>query len=320
VVNLKCLFSILLLFTASVACAQLTYETLIVDYDSAMEYKNLKIIPIRARNNGNNSFYNSSNIISLHDAVTHGVATITERGTASTENVHWLRVNNKSDSSIYVSSGEVIAGGRQDRMVMHDTILPPSKKDQYVSVMCVEEGRWSDKEKPFVYSGFANTHLRKMLDSAKNQVQIWREINRQLEKGHVNSKSLAYLSQREPEFNNKKMKLKNILLGDDYFNFFTQKIKSSDTSIVGFVCVSGGRILGSDIYAGVNLFNQQLEPLLRGYIDEALLFGAPVTLPNEPVAKYMDKVLTDEKSQEEFVKKNGKIFRHEGRVVHINTF
>ncbi len=317
---MKALFSILFLFNCTVVCAQLTYETLVVDYDSAMEYKNLKIIPIRAKNNGNNLPFNSKKMISLGDAIRNGIASVTERGTASTENVHWLRINNKSDSSIYVGSGEVIAGGRQDRMVMHDTILPPSKKDQYVSVMCVEEGRWSDKEKPFLYSGFANTHLRKMLDSSKNQVQIWREIDRQLEWGHVNSKSLAYLSQRDPEMNNKKKKLRTLLRSDDYLEFFMQKFKHTDTSIVGFVAVSGNKILGSDIYAGVNLFNQQLGPLLRGYIDEALLFGGPVTLPNEPVARYMDKILTDEKTQEEFVSKNGKIFRHEGRVVHINTF
>jgi len=318
--KVKVLFSILFLFTGTVACAQLSYETLVVDYDSAIIYKNLKIIPIRAKNNGNYEGFKVPNIISLNEAIKKGVATVTERGTASTENVHWLRINNNSDSSIYIGSGELIAGGRQDRMVMHDTIITPSKKDQYFPVMCVEEGRWSDKEKPFVHSGFANTHLRKTLDSTKNQVQIWREIDRQLERGHVNSKSLAYLSQREPEANNKKKKIKEILPGDDYFNFFLQKFKNTDTSVVGFVCVSGNKILGSDIFAGINLFNEQLEPLLRGYIDEALLFGAPVALPNEPVEKYMDKILTNEKTQEEFVSKNGKLFRYKGRVVHINTF
>ena len=68
------------------------------------------------------------------------------------------------------------------------------------------------------------------------------------------------------------------------------------------------------------MFNQQLEPLLRGYIDEALLFGSQISLPDEQVQKYMDKILTDVKSQEDFVSKNGKIFRHEGKVIHINTF
>ncbi len=264
-------------------------------------------------------------VISLSDAIKNGIAVITERGTASTENVHWLRINNNSDSSIYVNSGELIAGGRQDRMVMRDTILLPSKKDQYIPVMCVEEGRWADKEKEFVYSGFANTHLRKVLDSTKNQVQIWREIDNQLERGHINNKTLAYLSQRESETDDKKKKSKRrmeprVFLGDDYFNFFLQKFKKTDTSVVGIVCVSDNKILGSDIYAGVNLFNSQLEPLLRGYIDEALLFGDNVSLPNDEVRKYMDKILTDEKSQQEFVSKNGKIFRENKKVIHITTF
>ena len=66
--------------------------------------------------------------------------------------------------------------------------------------------------------------------------------------------------------------------------------------------------------------HQQLNPLLRGYIDEALLFGGPVTLPDEKVVKYMDNILMDEKTQEEFVSKNGKIFRYEKRIIHINTY
>ncbi|HLK29606.1 MAG TPA: DUF6569 family protein [Puia sp.] len=319
---MRLLFSILLLLSATVACAQLTYETLFVDYDSAFTYKNLKIIPIRQRNTGDGGIIGIPKVISLGNAIKNGIVTVTERGTASTENVHWLRINNESDSPIYVNSGELVAGGRQDRMVMRDTILQPSKHDQYIPVMCVEEDRWSDKEKEFIYSGFANTHLRKVLDSTKNQVQIWREIDNQLERGHINSKTLAYLSQREPEAEaKKKKKMKELNLpGDDYFNYFLQKFKTTDTSVVGFVCVSGNKILGSDIYAGVNLFNSQLEALLRGYIDEALLFGDAVSLLNDEVRKYMDKILTDEKTQEEFVSKHGKIFRDKKNVIHINTY
>jgi len=324
---MKFLFSILFVLSADSVCAQLTYETLFVDYDSAFTYKNLKIIPIRQKDNGYGGVIGIPKVMSLNEAIKNGIAKITERGTASTENVHWLRINNNSDSSIYVGSGEIIAGGRQDRMVMHDTILPPSKKDQYIPVMCVEEDRWSDKEKPFIYSGFANSHLRKILDSTKNQVQIWREIDYQLEHGHINSKSLAYLSQRDPIEESKKEKrrkkkglLPEFHLGDDYLSYFLNRFKSTDTSVVGMVCVSGNAILGSDIFAAVNLFNGQLAPLLRGYIDDALLFGGLVSLPNDEVRKYMDKILTDEKSQEEFVNKNGKIFRDGKQVIHINTF
>jgi hypothetical protein len=305
----------LFLFISINAVAQLTYETVYVDYDSAWQYKNLKIIPIRAKKGGGNSSRaqnGSPEIISLSQALSRGIATISERGTASTENVHWLRINNNSDKSILINSGEVISGGRQDRIMMKDTILAPSQKDEYVPVMCVEEGRWSDKEKKFVYNNFANNHLRKTLDISKNQVLIWREINSQLLEGGINSNTMAYLS-----LNTDKRMMQ---LGDEYFQFFQQKFKNADSTIVGFVCVSGNRIIGSDIYAGTNLFYSQLEPLLRGYIDDAVILGKPVNLGDKPVKEYMDKILTDERSQQEFVSKNGKMFRHDGKVMHINTY
>ncbi len=320
---MKLTFSILLLLLTKAAFSQLTYDNLIVDYDSAITYKNLKIIPIRPKNQNHGGFYGNPKVMSLSTALKNGYATITERGTASTENVHYLRINNHTDSSIYISSGELIAGGRQDRMAMHDTILPPSKKDQYFPVMCVEEERWSDKEKNFVYSGFANPHLRKALDSGKNQVLIWREINLELDRAHVNSKTMAYLSERDPEHNDKKKRKKSddeFLIGEDYYNYFMDKLKHSDTSIVGIVCVSGDRVIGCDIYAGVNLFYGQMDPLARGYIDDAVLFGGPITISDDDVRKYMDQVLDNEKTQAEFVGKHGKVFKEENKVVHINTF
>jgi hypothetical protein len=308
---LKPLVYIWLLFCTANTFAQLTYETVYVDYDSSWEYKNLKIIPIRAKKGDGN--HNAGNgVISLSQALSQGIATISERGTASTENVHWLRINNSSDKSILINSGEIISGGRQDRIMMKDTILAPSQKDEYVPVMCVEEGRWSDKEKKFAYSNFANSHLRKTLDLSKNQVLIWHEINNQLQNGEVNSGTMAYLSLNT----DKKM----MQLGDGYFQFFQQKFKQADSTILGFVCMSGDKIIGSDIFANTNLFYSQLEPLLRGYINDAVFYGKPVTIKEKPIKEYMDKILTDERSQQEFVSKNGKIFRHNGKVIHINTF
>ena len=305
----KLFFFIVVFFLCTSVRAQLTYDNLFVDYDSAWKFKNLKIIPIRPKGGFGNK---NSEVISLSQALAKGLATVTERGTASTENVHFLRINNNSDKSLLISSGEVIAGGRQDRMVARDTILAPSGKDQYIPVMCVEENRWSEKEKKFVYSNFANPYLRKVLDQNKNQVLIWKEITSQLEQSGIKSLSLAYLSR----YADKKM----TPYYDEYFKFFQQKFRSSDSSIVGFVAVSGDKVIGSDIYAGKDLFFSQLDPLLKGYIDGAILYGTPVTLSDDKVKEYMDQLLKDEKSQEEFTKYNGKIFRQNGEVIHINTF
>ncbi len=299
-----------LCFISTIVSAQkLTYETLYVDYDSAWQYKNLKIIPIRPKKGFGDR---TPDIVSLSQAIARGLATVSERGTASTENVHFLRINNHSDKSVYISSGEIIAGGRQDRITARDTILAPTGKDQYVPVMCVEEGRWSEKEKKFVYSNFANNHLRKVLDESKNQVLIWKEISNQLGQGDVKNKTLAYLSRR--------MDKKFAPPIDEYFQYFQNKFRHADSSIVGFVCVSGDKVIGCDIFSSTDLFYSQLEPLLKGYTDEAVFFGAPISITDQLIKEYMDKLLTSEKSQEQFVKDNGKIFRQDGRIIHINTF
>jgi hypothetical protein len=288
---------------------EITYDNVYVDYDSAVEFKNLRIIPIRPKNGFGNG---APRVISLSQAMKQGLATITERGSASTENVHYLRINNHSDQTIFISSGEVVSGGRQDRIIAQDTLLEPNGRDQYVSAMCVEELRWSEKERKFTYENFANPSLRKVLDESKNQVLIWREITKQLDENKIASKSSAYLSR----IADKKM----MQLNDEYYNFFKEKFKNTDSSIVGFVCMSGDKVIGSDIYASRDMFYNQLDPLLKGYCDQAVYMGKPVTISRDDEKIYMDKLLADRISQEAFIKENGKIFRQHGQVIHINSF
>lgn len=289
--------------------AQITYQTVYVDYDSAVEFKNLRIIPIRPKQGFGHSI---SDIISLNKALEKGLVTVSERGTASTENVHYLRVQNHSDKTLYIASGEIFSGGRQDRMVTRDSLLVPNGRDQYISVMCVEEDRWSDKERKFGYQNFANPALRRVLDEDKNQVLIWQEISRQLDSGHIKNKSQAYLSR----ITNKKMKP----VQNAYFQFFHDKFKATDSSIVGFVCMSGDRVIGSDIFSSRDVFYDMLDPLLIGYADEVTYMGTALTITLDKEKQYMDKLLRDEISQELFLKENGKIFRQNGGVIHINSF
>jgi hypothetical protein len=307
----KFLFSFCLLFTLLSASAQVTYETLYVDYDSAWTFKNLKIIPVRKKGGGGEP-RPGGEMVPLALALNKGFVTVTERGTTALENVHWLRFNTHGNTPVYIAGGEIISGGRQDRMIVRDTILQPMDKDQYVPVMCVEEGRWSEKEKKFGYGNFANARLRKVLDSTHSQVMIWRDIDQQLQDGKFKNNSLAYLSR----FQDKKY----VQASDEYFKFFRDRFARTDSNVVGFVALTGDKIIGSDVFDGTDLFYPQLDPLLHGYIDEAMEAGAPVTLRDPPVKRYMDQLLKDEASQEAFVKDKGKIFKVGSHVIHVNTY
>jgi hypothetical protein len=312
----KALLIVILLLSGKLLSAQLTYNNLQVDYDSALAYKNLKIIPIRPKGGFGTQtrlLYDYSDIVSLGQAIQHGYVTVSERGTASTENVHWLRINNKSNKKIFIGSGEMIMGGRQDRMVSRDTVMAPNGRDQYVPVMCVEEERWSDKEKKFEYNNYANPMLRKVLDQSKNQVVIWKEVSDQLMNSGIKSPSLAYGGRRL----DKKFGLQE----DDYFKYFFNKFKNTDSTIVGFVCMSGDKVIGSDVFAGTNLFYGELGPMLYGYIEQAIAYGKqPVTVSDEKVKSYLDPILTDEQGQLEYLKKNGKVYKYNGKVIHITGF
>jgi len=299
----------LLLFVSTRLSAQLIYETVWVDYDSAWEYKSLKLIPVRPKDPGGKP---GPRMISLNKALEQGIATISERGTASTENVHWLRVRNNSDQSIYVGAGQTFTGGRQDRMVSKDTILEPTGKDQYINVMCIEEDRWSEKEKKILFANYANTKLREVLDRTKNQASIWREIYAQLDSANFNSPTLAYNALKQN---------KNIIIQEEeYLKYFKEKFKRSDSSIVGFVCVSGNKVIGTDMFAYKAMFYDELEPLLYGYINEVLLHGATPALTKDEIKEFMDKILTNETLQDEYCKKSGKIFRVQGKVIHVTAY
>lgn len=299
----------ILILTFNAASAQLIYETVWVDYDSAWEYKSLQLVPIRPRDPGGQP---GPRIVSLNKALKEGTASISERGSASTENVHWLRINNRSDQTIFVASGQTFTGGRQDRMVTKDTLLEPTGHDQYIPVMCIEEGRWSEKEKKLLYSNYANMKLRQVLDKSKNQVLVWKEIFSQLDSANFSSPTFAYTALKQ----NKAYIVKE----EEYFKHFIEKFKQSDSSIVGFVCISGNKVIGCDIFAYKEMFYDELEPLLYGYISEALMHGSQPILSKDDIKDYMDQILTNETLQDEYCKKNGKIFHANNKVIHVTAY
>ncbi|RYY18975.1 MAG: hypothetical protein EOO04_22895 [Chitinophagaceae bacterium] len=299
---------VLLLALSMQASAQLTYKELWIDYDSAVTYKNLKVIPVRKKLPGGPGMP----VLSFGKAVQEGKITLSERGTASTENVPWLRVNNNSGSPVFIASGEVVMGGRQDRMTTRDTIIESMPGDQYIPVVCVEENRWSKKEKKFHYASYANPKLRKVLDHSKNQLLVWKEIYAQLDSSDINSPTFAYAA--------RKLDKKYLSASAEYLRYFQERLFQSDSNIVGVVCITGNKIMGSDIFSSEPLFTDQFATLLTGYIEEAISYGGVPAVNDTTVKKYLDQFLVDQPSQDNYLKKHGKIFRRAGEVFHLTSY
>jgi hypothetical protein len=290
---------------------QFTYQNVYVDYGGAKEFDKLRIIPIRAKaglldSNMNTAvnLYNSA--LTLQDAMDRDLVEIEDR-----LGVNTLQFTNNSNQPIYLMSGEIVAGGRQDRIVANDMVLPPNSRRVRVPVYCVEEGRWGNKSK-YKYYHEGSMHLRKKVDRERNQGAVWKEIDEENDKDNVRTGTHAYTAHA----NNRQYVQKE----NDYLAQFPITAFGDTSNIIGIVAMTGDMVVGCDIFAAPHLFQREYNTIIYSYIDEATSFGIPLTITNQQVRTYMDNLLSNEVSQRRFIERYGKVFEENGRVIHITTY
>lgn len=301
------------------AFGQFTYEHLEVDYAGAYQFGDLKIIPIRAKASfaeANAEVASLNDALSLRQALATNQAAIMEhsngRGGIS-ERVNTLTIENFSDQPIYLMSGEIITGGMQDRVIAQDMVVQPRSGQVDVPVFCVEKGRWTGNTKKNKFKNYhdASMHLREVVDRKQNQSAVWDEIAKENRRDRVRSNTEAYTAHANSA--------EYIRRENEYLEFFNEKFMNKE-NIVGIVGVTGGVVIGCDLFASPDLFYREYNNLIYAYIDEVLTFGVPVTMTDEAVKKYLDNLLTNSMMQERFVRQNGKMFKQEDQIIHITTY
>src|SRR5262249_33202613 len=74
----------------------------------------------------------------LSEGLAKGFVVVKETG-----NVQELTVENVSkETTVFLHAGDIVKGGRQDRTVRDDLILPPGSGPAPLAAYCVEHGRW----------------------------------------------------------------------------------------------------------------------------------------------------------------------------------
>lgn len=311
------LVAIFSVFTASFA--QFTYEHLEVDYAGAHQFGDLKIIPIRANPSfaqANEEAASLNNALSLRQALATNQAAIMERTNSRgriRQSVNTLTIENFSDQPIFLMSGEVITGGMQDRVIAEDMVVQPRSGRVDIPVFCVEKGRWTGGTKRNEFENYheASMHLRQVIDREQSQNAVWNEVAKENRRDRVRSNTEAYTAHASsPEY---------IQRENEYLTFFNDKFRNKE-NIVGIVGVTGGVVVGCDIFVSPDLFYREYNNLIYAYIDEVLTFGMPVTMTDEAVKGYMDNLLTNTVMQERFVRQNGKMFKQGEQIIHITTY
>ncbi|MDO9384429.1 MAG: hypothetical protein Q7T86_16375 [Hyphomicrobiaceae bacterium] len=78
--------------------------------------------------------------LTLEEALAKGFVEVHE-----TDTVSQLVVENKGREEVFVHAGDIVKGGKQDRVVTASFVLPAKSKKIEVPVYCVEAGRWAPR-------------------------------------------------------------------------------------------------------------------------------------------------------------------------------
>ena len=300
----------LFVITAGTAIAQLLYKTLEVQYDSAWVCNNLKLIPVRFKDTGFAKPASDKNIISFEEALREGKITVKEMTTPGGADVGMLTIKNHSKKNILIESGEMVAGGKQDRVFATTTLIPPEEKEVFLPVFCVEKGRWDARIRSFRYAGPANNALKRQVNIAKKQNKVWKEIDRQLDENERLNKTNAYLELYRDTINK----------DSACIAYFNNKMKTSDSLFAGFVAITGTKIINCELFGSTGMCVAAWPTLLKSYLRSVKDNNGNPTIKNETVKSFLDNFLQTEEQQAKYLQDHGALYMFEKKVIHLIAY
>ncbi|MFN8323372.1 MAG: DUF6569 family protein [Chitinophagales bacterium] len=316
----------LLTLLTSTLFAQFNYKNLETKLDLTTEqmkpytYENLRIYPIYAKESFTYTNKNIGQYTPLNEALAKDKVKITETTdnasrSGSSPTVNTLYIQNTSSDTVYIMAGEVVKGGKQDRVIAQDVILPPKGKKTSLDVYCVEHGRWvhnSGSSNEFKStSGVVSTGVRKSAEVEKNQSVVWEKVKDVQMKNKTETSTGTYTAlEQSKDYLDKTSK---------YVSYLKTQL-AREPQVIGFVAVTGNKIVGCDMFATPVMFKQQADNLLKSYATEAISNGAPPKVTNSEVKTYLDKLLLNEAARPAVIQKDGKEFKKGDKTLHISLY
>ena len=196
--------------------------------------------------------------------------------------VNQLVLVNNSKRPLLLLAGEIVTGGKQDRVIGKDRLVPPESEPVDLGVFCVEPGRWVGKSANFEVLGgnmaAPSVRLRAMKD--KDQQQVWdsvRSAQTNLAAGMPSSEAVevqatsSYAKVMENGAVQRKLDSVAATIERDYSKLIREL---RDRNAVGVVVAVNGEIIWADIFASTQLLEKYWPKLVRSYATEALVSRA----------------------------------------------
>ncbi len=218
-------------------------------------------------------------ILTLQEALAQKAITISETG-----DVNRLLASNNSKKGVYLQSGDIVKGGQQDRVLQHDSLLPPKSKNVALNVFCVEAGRWHGRGAESVQhfgssTGSLMTKRQRMaVKVSANQSEVWKSV---AEAQTAVSSKLGHSVQSPTSQSSLQLSLEDKKLNESISNYVSkieaQLPEASD--VVGYAFAVNGNVESADVFASPQLFGKMKAKMLRASAAEAVAEKGPDPVP-----------------------------------------
>src|SRR6202521_2266696 len=151
-------------------------------------YENISVFPVVSSYN-----QDTSPFLTLEEGLSTGDVAVREQGSESMvrgrdgrpvylpqpttgASVNQLVLINRSKRPLLLLAGELVSGGKQDRVIGKDRIVPAGAPPLPLDVFCVEHGRWTGSSQFAAPKPIVRPSVREKAALSKEQTDVWNAV------------------------------------------------------------------------------------------------------------------------------------------------
>jgi len=254
---------------------------------------NLTIFPVVAE-----SSHDTGQFLTLDEGLRSGDVVVTEAGSAGPlvrprpghpvweehpqtggAQVNRLVLINNSKRPLLLLAGEIVTGGKQDRIIGKDRLVPAESDPVDLSVFCVEPGRWVGASSKFGgIAAMVQPSVRAKAMADKDQQKVWNQVAQSRSsmaeavqgvgaatETVVIEQNSSYAAAVENKVVKKQLDTVAAPVLQEYQSVIRQL---RDRHAVGVVVAVNGELIWADVFASSGLLEKYWPKLVRSYAAE----------------------------------------------------
>lgn len=233
-------------------------------------------------------------VVTLQEAMAKEIVVVHE-----TSDVNLLSVENKDPNvEVFIMAGDVVKGGKQDRAIAFDLVVPPKSGLVALPSFCVESGRWrkrgAETDGKFGCSDcqVVGRTLKAAVNESRQQGEVWKEV---AEAQKRISDNVGKNVQAAASPSSLQLALEDKDLNQKLANYEKElsDICKGKSDVIGVAIVVNGHVSGVDVFGSSDLFCKLWPKLLKSAATEAFAESDKLVKFKLPTAQAVESFMAE---------------------------